>query len=404
MDDQKAKNKVQIQVIEGILEEIVDQSFSNHDFNESSNYEIDDKLSKFKCDLCSEMFSSESNLMTHVELNHDVSFSKNSNEIDIEKNPSKFNNKEKYNSGGKFQCPYCKSKFSQKHNLKTHVKKKHDEKIGLDNHVQQKHEDKHTKIHDERQESLHIEKKPFKCSICSKMFQFKDIMQLHKDDHKNVHGGKPFDCELCGLDFQMKEDLKMHIQSVHSDANNTFNESVDVDDNQDEDRYDTDNETILENKNEHIQAIYSEKHFNISADQKSKKYPCNVCNKKFSSVQNLKSHTKIKHNGAENDETKPHEKVNKKSTNSLSPSKRKKILLSNCNSGGKFPCPYCKSKFSKKQNLKTHVKKKHNEKTEEMSNKVKKFECPICSKSFQFKDIMQLHKDDHTKIHDKTTR
>ena len=27
----------------------------------------------------------------------------------------------------KFQCPYCTSKFSQKHNLKTHVKQKHDE-------------------------------------------------------------------------------------------------------------------------------------------------------------------------------------------------------------------------------------------------------------------------------------
>ena len=27
----------------------------------------------------------------------------------------------------KFQCPYCTGKFSQKHNLKTHVKQRHDE-------------------------------------------------------------------------------------------------------------------------------------------------------------------------------------------------------------------------------------------------------------------------------------
>ena len=39
--------------------------------------EIDKKLGKFKCDLCTEMFSSESNLMTHLELKHDVSFSQN---------------------------------------------------------------------------------------------------------------------------------------------------------------------------------------------------------------------------------------------------------------------------------------------------------------------------------------
>ena len=35
----------------------------------------------------SSVFSSESNLMTHLELKHDVSFLKNSNVIDIEKNP-----------------------------------------------------------------------------------------------------------------------------------------------------------------------------------------------------------------------------------------------------------------------------------------------------------------------------
>ena len=68
-------------------------------------------------------------------------------------------------------------------------------KSEVDTHVQQKHEDKHTKIHDEKQESLHMEKKPFKCSICSKMFQFKDIMQLHKDDHTKFNGVKPFDCK-----------------------------------------------------------------------------------------------------------------------------------------------------------------------------------------------------------------
>ena len=29
----------------------------------------------------------------------------------------------------RFQCPYCKSKFSQKHNLKRHVKQKHEENV-----------------------------------------------------------------------------------------------------------------------------------------------------------------------------------------------------------------------------------------------------------------------------------
>ena len=36
-----------------------------------SDHEIEGKLSKFKCDLCTETFFSESNLMTHVELKHE---------------------------------------------------------------------------------------------------------------------------------------------------------------------------------------------------------------------------------------------------------------------------------------------------------------------------------------------
>ena len=52
-----------------------DSNSPNHECNESDlslNYEIDEKLGKFKCDLCNEMFSSQSNLITHLELKHDV--------------------------------------------------------------------------------------------------------------------------------------------------------------------------------------------------------------------------------------------------------------------------------------------------------------------------------------------
>ena len=36
-----------------------------------SDHEIEGKLTKFKCDLCTETFFSEFNLMTHVELKHE---------------------------------------------------------------------------------------------------------------------------------------------------------------------------------------------------------------------------------------------------------------------------------------------------------------------------------------------
>ena len=44
------------------------------DFNESDLSGIDLKLGTFQCDLCTDMFISETNLITHQELKHDVSF------------------------------------------------------------------------------------------------------------------------------------------------------------------------------------------------------------------------------------------------------------------------------------------------------------------------------------------
>ena len=41
--------------------------------------------------------------------------------------PERKQTKIKIRGKQKFQCPYCTSKFSQKHNLKMHVKQKHDE-------------------------------------------------------------------------------------------------------------------------------------------------------------------------------------------------------------------------------------------------------------------------------------
>jgi DNA-directed RNA polymerase subunit RPC12/RpoP len=153
------------------------------------------RLKELKCKLCSKKFNTKELFDGHMKL-HEVKEDdtlKGSDDPEIEQEvkktkkevfkisnhrrspskrtkilPSKLNHEEKCNSGGKFQCPYCKSKFSLKHNLKTHIKKKHEEKTSLDTHVQQKHEEISNKV------------KKFECSICSKSFQFKDIMQLFK--------------------------------------------------------------------------------------------------------------------------------------------------------------------------------------------------------------------------------
>ena len=61
----------------------------------------------------------------------------------------------------RFQCPHCKSKFSQKHNLKRHVKQKPEENVPL--------------LED------------FKCKLCSKVFSTKDILLNHEESVHTVH-------------------------------------------------------------------------------------------------------------------------------------------------------------------------------------------------------------------------
>ena len=49
-----------------LINDHVTSKLGEDEFNESdlsSNYEIDEKFGKFNCDLCTEMFSSESNLV-----------------------------------------------------------------------------------------------------------------------------------------------------------------------------------------------------------------------------------------------------------------------------------------------------------------------------------------------------
>ena len=47
----------------------------DNEIDSSSDHEMDSKFGKFKCDICTNSFASETNLMTHVEFEHEEKYS-----------------------------------------------------------------------------------------------------------------------------------------------------------------------------------------------------------------------------------------------------------------------------------------------------------------------------------------
>ncbi|XP_078027307.1 uncharacterized protein LOC144464387 [Epinephelus lanceolatus] len=60
--------------------------------------------------------------------------------------------------------------------------------------------------------NLNTGKKPLKCDICGKVFEYKSKLQRHLNSHT---GEKPFSCKTCGKRFSVKSELKRHCR-VHT--------------------------------------------------------------------------------------------------------------------------------------------------------------------------------------------
>ena len=80
----------------------------------------------------------------------------------------KFRENDQAKTASKFQCPYCKSNFSQKYNLKRHVKQKHEENV----------ESIKKQVDDDKKLENFPLLEDFKCKLCFKVFSTKDIFTV----------------------------------------------------------------------------------------------------------------------------------------------------------------------------------------------------------------------------------
>ena len=106
-----------------------------------------------------------------------------------------------------FNCDICHRSYSNKGNLKQHIKV-HDESKALKCDVCLKLFCNKTQL--KSHYKTHTGEKPFACQICDRKFSLKHALTRHQASHRD---DKPFKCSICpeGRYFKTKNGLSMHM-------------------------------------------------------------------------------------------------------------------------------------------------------------------------------------------------
>ena len=168
---------------------------------------------RYNCDKCNKSYSQKGNLKTHIKNVHE---------------------------NVRYNCDKCDKSFSWKHHLNRHIKSVHNNvrhncekcdksfssKTYLKAHIQAEHEnvryncDKCDKSYSWKSElndhmkNIHDNIR-YKCDVCEKSFPRKQNLMLHI---KSVHKKVRHNCDKCEKSFSKKSTLKEHIQNIHENG------------------------------------------------------------------------------------------------------------------------------------------------------------------------------------------
>ena len=178
--------------------------------------------------------------------------------------------------------------------------------------------------------TFHYGEKKFICSFCQKSFCLKAHLKRHEEEiHLKI---KHVTCDECDKVFACKRSLLQHMKSVHNKKKDEMIKCTFCD------------KTICKaSMSRHLKLIHRDE----------ENFKCEFCDKEFSSISDVKSHTKI-------------------------------------HQVDSFCCDFCDKQFTLLKYLNNHISNKHKE-------IFVKHECGTCQKTFTTKGSLIEHEESHMK-------
>lgn len=164
-----------------------------------------------KCNICQKIFSYPSYLTEHMKTHNAESGDRKVMFECIECKKQFYSAKSykkhrKFHTGkGLFQCDICDKLFSQKYSLKVHMSSHELSKSHKCDLCNKSFNQRSNLVEHMR---IHTKVKPFKCKICDKSFSQSSHLKSHELSHNSI---RQFQCKICGKRFKLSSHLKRHV-------------------------------------------------------------------------------------------------------------------------------------------------------------------------------------------------
>ena len=209
------------------------------------------------------------------------------------------------------------------------------------------------------------------CTICGKMFETKVLRNIHGRKHDFPEQ----ECEICGQKCSTKFNLHRHMLEKHNSNIDNMTEDVE-------------NDFVCEVCNKSFKYLRNLKAHIYSFHNRQEEYQCKICDQKISTKSNLIRHLEEQHNAYDLDKSmQTKESCEIICTVCEKVFKRKENLdlhmKIHSSEGKKYCCDVCGKQFTSKFNLIQHQKSHTGDR--------EKFECELCHKSFSVKGNFTRH-------------